>query len=257
VGASRYTYGGALLLLLASVELVDGSRPRTRAAVIGLAAAVAFASLAGYGQLYTEGRNHQVIAKDLEVELTALELARGHVAPDLQWDPVRMPTIAAGLYLAAVRDLGSPAPPLTQVRGDPEPRRLTFDRMSQSLDQVRLDPDAPGKPGNQALQVLQVGAGAASPRGGCVVYRPAPQGGTIEVRVPNRGLLITAAARGARPADVQVRRLADEFGPPVGQVWPAAPAKLVIDRDASSAPWAALITAYTTVSLCSSAPPGR
>jgi hypothetical protein len=257
VGASRYTYGGALLLLLAAVELVQGGRIGSRTAAIAIVAAVAFASLAGYGQLYAEGRNHQVIAKDLEVELTALDLARANVAPDLQWDPVRMPTIAAGTYFAAVDDLGSPAPPLAQVRLDPEPRRLTFDRMSQSLDHARLDAAAPGTPGHESVVAGPVGAGAASRRHGCVVYSPAPQGGTIQVRVPAEGLLITVDAKGARPVDVAVRRLADEFGPTIGQVWPAAPARLSVDRDTSPDPWWVLIGAYDRVSLCSDVPPGH
>ena len=201
VGASRYTYGGALLLLLAAVELVQGVRIGSRAAAIAIAAGVAFASLAGYGQLYAEGRNHQVIAKDLEVELTALELARANVPPDLQWDPVRMPTILAGTYFAAVDDLGSPAPPLAQVRLDPEPRRLTFDRMSQSLDHARLDAAAPGTAGHETV-VAGAGRGRSSDarRQAASVYSPAPQGGTIQVRVPAQGLLVTVAARARGPS---------------------------------------------------------
>ena len=124
--ASRYVYPGAIFLVLVLSELVPRARiPGGRVGVI--ASAVVLLVILGFSlhgnldQLRQGAAGLRDTSAYVKAELRAVELARGRVDAAFRPDPIRAPQVAAGGYLAAVDDLGSPADGLRTLR-----RRVDF-----------------------------------------------------------------------------------------------------------------------------------
>jgi hypothetical protein len=105
---SRYTYLLSILAILIAAELASGMRAsRPWLAVL---AVVALAAVAGNVQPLRDGSLQlQQWSSIVGGEFGAVEIAGASADPNWVPDPVRLPFVTAGAYLAAVRELGSPA----------------------------------------------------------------------------------------------------------------------------------------------------
>lgn len=110
-GASRYLYIDAFLILAALIEVVRGIHLRAsfarRAVTTALAVAAVASTWTGLTSLHNGARSLRSTSTYVRAELAALE----HSKPAANYHPDRrrMPVVTAGQYLAARRDLGSPA----------------------------------------------------------------------------------------------------------------------------------------------------
>jgi hypothetical protein len=105
--ASRYTYVGSVILLLLAVEAVREVRFRpalTGVLAVGTAAAVVF----GLQQLAFQGDVLRDRSAVVRTRLAAIEREAATVDPATRPDPVDIPGVTAGAYLATVDALGSP-----------------------------------------------------------------------------------------------------------------------------------------------------
>jgi hypothetical protein len=125
-GASRYIYIGAVFILLIAAEAASGIRTRGW----GLAAALillAGALIANIGALRAGERSLRTTDDSVRASLASVELAAPVVARPFVPEPVGAPQITAGRYLAASRDLGSPALTLGELGRAPERIRQIAD----------------------------------------------------------------------------------------------------------------------------------
>jgi hypothetical protein len=228
--ASRYLYPGAVFVILAVSELVPrlhvpGGRGGVIAAVAVLVLIVAVSLRGNVDQLRQGAAGLRDVSTYLKAELRAVELARGHVGAAFRPDPVRAPQIDAGGYLDAVRELGSPADLLADLRGQPGAVRNAADAVLVSALRVRLRP---------------VGA-VTSPVGGCILVTP-----DAHEDVPSRGPLVIST--GAAPARVAARVLGDDFAP-MGSVAENTDQKLSL-VPISAGPWHVRVDSSAPVRVC-------
>jgi hypothetical protein len=237
-----------IVLLLVAV-LVSRAPANTRARVV-ICAVAALTLLANLGEL----RRAERIPDEsgyVTTRLTATELVRDRVAPDFQPDPKRAPDIRARPYFAAIDAYGSPAVPLAEIQGRPEPQRQEADLVLVDLLDLSVTP-APG-PGRGA-QAPRPGAGRdveVRPEGGCVTARPSTATAVLEVELPAAGLTVTP--EGAASADVRVRRFADGYpGPALGSVASETSGRLAAPPpDRSPRPWHIQVATSEPFRICS------
>ena len=108
-GAPRYLYPGAIFLLLIAVEAARGLRV-SREALAALVVLLGFAAISNVGLLRNGAGYLRDQTAELDGALAAVRLAGPRVSPQFRPQPTVAPQIFAGSYLAAVKDLGSPAP---------------------------------------------------------------------------------------------------------------------------------------------------
>ena len=135
-GASRYVYVGAVFVVLLAADSIAELLPLRR--YVGDAVRVAFPVLAVLC-IWANASTFRSAASGLReasgyvgAELRALELtaATGTVDPAFHPDTTRIPQIAAGPYLAAVADLGSPAMATVALPDQPAGVREAIDRVA-------------------------------------------------------------------------------------------------------------------------------
>jgi hypothetical protein len=210
----RYIYAGALLVLLLGVELLRGVALPAWAGW-ALAVAAVFAAVSNLGDLRIAAGYLRGQAAITRADLAAAELARAVVSPaaELRSMPgfpfVRMRAIE---YLATARALGSPADTVSRLAGAPEGAREVADAELVRLERLALVPGGDASGGSPPAVERAVG-GTATPRGGCVRFRPAAAtpGATppaLELALPRGGLVLTSAGG---EADVKVRRFAAAY----------------------------------------------
>jgi len=247
-GAPRYLYPGAIFVLLIAIEAARGVRV-SREALAALLVVIAFASLSNVGAL----RNGAGYLRDQDAELdgalAALQLAAPHgVPPEFRPQPTVAPQIFAGSYLAAVKDLGSPAPAPAELPRLFGRGRTAADGTLRGAYGIALAP-APGRPGGQAPVVEKVEGAATQPRGACLRVQPQAAASALELTVPPAGLLIEPT-----DADVKVflRRFGDAYpADAVGDlVAGGKPMLLRIPSDASTAPWHARLALSGPARVC-------
>jgi hypothetical protein len=223
--ASRYLYIGGVFVLLGLAELLRGVRvPPLGTMVVVLVAVVAVR--ANLSNLDAGARGLESEAIGGRTELAAVELARDQVEFGYRPDPRRMPSLAAGPYLDAVDDLGSPAYDLGTAARAPDVYRAEADRVLFEALRVR------------------------------VTVEPAPAGDRpscrrVEPWVPTEVALDGAAlVTGDATTEVRLRRLSARAAiAPVAVTPPTASLVWIrIPRDASPRPWS--IEASAPVLLC-------
>jgi hypothetical protein len=226
--SSRYTYIGAVFVLLIVAELTAGLRPRRPAVIVMvLAAAVAIASSANF---LGQAANRYERKGDLErAGLAAIELTSESVDPGFALTPSVVRTgwapVVAGPYLAArERYGGSPAYRLDELRKAPQYARVAADRTLAAALELRLRP-LPAPPRSSSCQ--EVGADATS---GIVL----PAGGVVID--PGKG-----------DAVVRLDRFSGSFPVKLGTI-AGRPAEVAIPADPSSRPWRARFN--TAVRVC-------
>lgn len=226
--SSRYTYIGAVFVLLIVAELTAGVRPRRPAVIVMLlAAAVAIASSANF---LGQAANRYERKGDLErAGLTAIELTRESVDPAFALTPKAVHTgwapVVAGPYLATLdRYGGSPAYLPDELRAAAQYARVAADRALAAALGLRLRPAPAAAPGDSCQLV---GAGSAT-----------------GVALPAGGALVDP---GAKRTVVRVGRFSGSFPVKLGTVEGEA-VDLAIPADASSRPWLARFD--TAVRIC-------
>ncbi|MEA2421415.1 MAG: hypothetical protein QOF55_514, partial [Thermoleophilaceae bacterium] len=229
----RYLYPGGLLVLLIAAEALRGWRPSRRGLIL-VGVVVLFGVLSGLKGFKDGANGLRATEGVFQAELTPLEIGAGHMSPDFQPDQQRAPQVVTGLYLDAVRSIGSsPAYTESQLASLDEGRKQLADGVFVRGYGLALTPGA------------AVGAGAApvadptseavvQTRGSCVVGRSVnPAGGaSVALMVPPDGISLRAPG-----ASVSLRRFADGFGGVPPLQGDASNAALRIPRDRSARPW--------------------
>jgi hypothetical protein len=217
--SSRYTYIGAVFVLLIGAELAAGLRPRRPAVIVMLlAAAVAIASSANF---LGQAANRYERKGNLErAGLAAIELTRDSVDPAFALTPQTVHTgwapVIAGPYLAALdRYGGSPAYAPDELRTAPAYAHVAADRTLAAALGLHLQPAS-----SEALPSACHRVDSDSPTG---------------VPLPSGGALIDP---GNKTVVVRLGRFSRSFPVKLGTV-EGEPAELAIPADASSRPWLA------------------
>ena len=212
--APRYLYPGVLFLLLVAVEAARGTRVASRGAAAALLVVLALVTV-GHVRALRDGAGYlRDQATSLDGSLAAMRLVPPRkLQPGFQPAPVVAPQIHAGDYLAAVQDLGTPAPRAAALPHLYERAREAADDTLARAYGVRLVP-------------LFV-----KPRGAC---RRAP----VDLELPPRGLIVASDGGTAKAG---VRRYADVYRP-AGAVTPNTARWLTVPRDASPTPWRVRVT---------------
>ena len=201
---ARYLYMSAVLILALAVTVPP--RPLLGAwGALVVGGATALLCVSGAGLFKEGGATHLYNTSVLLPKLTALEVARGHVAPNLQPDPQTNPDLTAGGYYRARDKYGTPALSVDQLRREPDIRRQYFDTQLVIAEGLKLVP-----------------GGRAS--GSC-------QNGPQATLTPGRSYVLTAAA----PAALQLRRLGADYTASTMSL--TGTATLALPPDRLAAPW--------------------
>jgi hypothetical protein len=226
---SRYQYAGSIFLLLLLAQLGRGVRFSPRA-MLGVVAAIAVATLPNLVTLHDADNFLRYNARIDKAELTAIELARDEVDPDLLIEPIggqldpsaelafrggTLETttdalIPAGRYLRAVSDFGSPAYSLSDLAEAPDYARQAADLELGVAYGLRLIPPSSVPP---------------------TLCRRS----SAEQEVPPGSFLIMAPTRAT--VGVSLRRFGDAYSIDLGAVPAGAKRTLTIPPDSSPTPW--------------------
>jgi hypothetical protein len=197
-------------------------------AVVAMAVAVV-----NLGAFRDAAKDLRLQAQLTRAQVTALDIGRPIVKPDFVVNGFY--GIDARSYFSAESANGTPAVSPAQLASGPEDERKEAD-----LQLIRIHQIAPhlstGRPGLGTRPVVDsVAGGSVTERGGCVAFRPAAgtSAGTLAVRVPAGGLLLTAEEGAAK---LSVRRFAGEFQA-LGSLAASSPATLRIAPDRADQPW--------------------
>jgi hypothetical protein len=240
----RYIYPGTLAVLLVAAEAARGVR-LGRGGVVVLYA-VAAISLATNVALLRDGSNKlRARATQIRTDLTAVEVGGGRLGP-------RAPTsalprafdtstllravlrlrgqqnVATG-YIEAVRQYGSPAFSLPELRAQPEPVRAHADAALADSLGLRLQPTS--APARRCHRIT------------------GQSGGGTSFRLPAGGVVLRT--KGAS-APLTLRRFGTAFTVQAGQLARGVPMMLSVPRDSAPDPWYAS-TSTTPLSICSPA----
>ncbi len=244
--ASRYLYPGALFLLLIAIEAGAGARLSRRGlAVLGpllLGALIANVGAMRDGAGFLRDR-----AAELEGGLAATRLAQQGLSPSFQPEPQTAPQIRADFYLAAVKELGSPVPPPSELPTLFQSSRMHADATLERAYDLQLGPGA--TPGGSAPKVEFADKAGLVARGPCVAITAQGPGAAAQLVLPRGGLTVVPDNGGAK---VTLRRFADGYGGPKLGAVPrgAGPTAVRIRADASTVPWRAQLEVDGVVRAC-------
>lgn len=251
----RYTYLGAVLIVLIGVELLRGIRTSPRTTVLA-GAFVALFALAGTAVLRNGSQSLRANSETVTAELGALELAEARAPATYQPDPTRAPQITAGPYLHVVRAIGStPADSAAQIADTYSASRNAADAVLLALDVPAPAPLVPGK--NSLLApapaLLALSGGVSGQRGRCVTLAPQPRGSLTAVFVlPPGGVAIHD--EGNTPTSLALRRFGDVFDPLSSTVAGRSVAALSLPADSSATPWQLQVVTASRLSVCGIVP---
>ena len=230
--STRFIFPGTIVVLLVAVEAARGVRLGTTALVAIYAVAVL--ALATNVRLLVDGAAGLRDAGATErVSLGAVELAGGRVgdeyASGLNGAMLRRTgegDVATG-YLAAVREFGSPAFPVSELSSESDPIRQLADRQLADALGVHLEP-------------------STAPPTRCRRITGEPGAGTSFELPPGGAVLRTSG----EPAELRLRRFATTFAnDPVGSLEPGVPTSVVIPPDAAPDPWYGSVP-LTAIEIC-------
>jgi hypothetical protein len=244
-GAPRYLYPGAVFILLIVVEAARGVR-LSRGALAALAIVLAGVTLSNVGALRNGAGFLRDQTADLDGALAALQLAAPHgVSPQFRPQLTVAPQIFAGSYLAAVKQLGSPAPAPSELPRLFGRSRAMADGTLQGAYGLALAPAPTGTPSGPAPTGEAENATRTSSKGSCLSSKPQSSAATLDLTVPAGGVEIEGTAK------VFLRRFGDQFPPnAIGGAVAGQPAALKIPADASTAPWHARLALSGPVRVC-------
>lgn len=248
---SRYTYLGAVVIVLVAVELLRGVPIAPRATAVA-AVIVAVSIITGLTLIRNAAPARLENGEALTAELGALELAAAYAPPGYAVDLTRAPTLRAGPYLHTVRAMGS-SPALSPARllsAKPVPRAAA-DTTLLALETPRLTPLASTAPSHStgAPHVLALASGASRLRGGCIVLTPTAAAGMTAVFALRKASALLED-RGAAPVTLGLRRFGEPFDPLAQPVQPRHALALSIPPDSSPVPWQLQTSSTSSISVC-------
>ncbi len=249
--SSRYTYLGAVVIVLVGVELLRGITISPH--VAGLAAAIVAVSIAAGLTIMKNATPARLEnGEAVTAELGALELAAAYARPDYQVDPTRAPTLAAGPYLHAVRAIGSsPAHTPAKIIASEPDARAAADATLLALEIPKLAALTSMHMATHASapSLLALTAGIQVRRGGCLDLTPVSSSTmTATIDLPRDGILIED--RGARLLSMALKRFATGFSAIPHTVSPHSGISLSIPGDSSTIPWQLQANSSSPFSLC-------
>jgi hypothetical protein len=214
--ASRYLYVGAVFIALIASEASAGATLPRGWAALGVVLLIG-AIVGNLGALRAAERSFESSDASVRASLAAVEVAAPVVAPTFVPEPLNAPQVTAGPYLAAVRDLGSPALTLPELERAPAGTRSHSDQVLEQAERLAPVPVARAIFGTSRPMIEASSGGRVVQVGLCDRLLPTVRPGILGVGVPpGRELLVHAAAGKAAP--ISLRRLAATFGAPLGFV---------------------------------------
>jgi hypothetical protein len=216
----RYAYAGAVLVLLVGAEAARGVRlsPASLAALYLIAVLALGANVA---RLRTGAHFYRDFATSLRANLTAVELARGHVRPGFTLQPQpSLQYMAAGPYLSAVARIGSPAYSVAELVRQSERVRHATDLELVAAMGTAISAHPKGEPVDPCQRFIGV-------RRRILTFRVGPT-----------GVMLYSRAAG----QASLRRFALSSTVPVGSLAANRPVDLRIPIDRSMRPWHLSIT---------------
>ncbi len=230
---ARYIYPGAIAVLLVAVEAARGVRIQRRGMTI-LYAVVVISLATNIALLRDGSKSARTNSRLSRADLTALELDRGRLGPNF---PIAFGMRAklretgegntATGYLAAVRQFGSPAFSLPELRTQDDLTRHEADAAVADANGILLTPTSPAR--GQCAQIRgKVGQG-------------------VSFELPAGGAVLRSSGT---TAPLALRRFGSAFTIPAGQLIPGKWMMLSLPRDSAPDPWYAATTAAPLL-ICS------
>jgi MFS family permease len=255
-GASRYVYISAVFILIAAVGTLEWRR-LSPAVWASVGIVIALAWLSNLHPLTDYAKDRTQVDAEVRAELGAAEVVGSAASPGFQPDVHHLPWMHLGEYLAAVKDLGSPAFTPRQIAQEPEDNRELADNVM--LDAESLSLDQPGAEGlhtavpaailhSRGMLIERVPV-AGTP-GGCTRLTPSISGGAANVSVaPCHALYVSIGGTGL--LSIHAHRFASRAPRPL-RVVPAArtPAVLRFPADSLALPWHVRLAPTTPTTIC-------
>jgi hypothetical protein len=217
---ARYVYGGGILVLLVAAEAARGVR-LSPAALAALYLIALLALGANVARLRMGVHFYRDFASSLRANLTAVELARGHVSPGFTLQPQpSLQYIAAGPYLTSAARIGSPAYSVAELVRQPEGVRHGTDLELVAAMGIAISPHAKSEQFGGCRRFVGVGRSL-------LTFPVGPAG-------------VMLYSRTAR--QVSLRRFASRSTVPVGSLPANRPVDLRIPTDRSMQPWHLSVT---------------
>jgi hypothetical protein len=252
--ATRYIFPGVVVLLLLLAELAGHVRFATRRALVAagaVAAVLLFAIVCNAIVLERNARMWAAAGSRLRAELTAVDLARGHVDPEFRAEDPTVPVapgqprsfgLAARGYFATASDFGSPAFTPAELRFQPAPIRETADRVLAPALALHLSPVATKPPTRNPRPRVLATTGAVRPSSpGCRRTLSGGPSPSAQLELPRRGVALVGANQATA---LTLARFGDSYSvplePPSSRV-----AQLRIPPDADPTPWRLLVRGFT------------
>jgi len=236
--SSRYQLPGAVFVLLVAAELMRGVKLDRRA--VRVAAAIALAAVVGNTIcLYRAYDSYLGTTEIIRADLAALEIARESVDPGLRLTESISETsfvgVAAGPYLDAADELGSPAYTTEELQAAPARPRLAADQVLLNALGLALEPARPPAE-TPARAAPASGEPVAVPRDGCVTV---PRGSDpAPLVLPPGGAVVAATSEPL--SGIALTRFAPASEPGVAFPAAIAPGEAMavrIPADLSGTPW--------------------
>ena len=250
--ASRYVFPGVIMLLLLICETARGVQVTGRSARLAAWAVVVVFAIGLYSNSIALDKNARAWAstgKQVSAELTALELARGHVKPTFRpEDPnaaVQIPStnlgISAAGYFTIQDAYGSPAFSTSELLTEPlEDRRVADIVLARALD-LRLRPVPSIRPSSKATRPQVVATQTASRDAGpsCITLTPGGGPAASQILLPRGGVAMSTS--GGEPVGLFLGRF-DGSAYPLERLQSREAGLLVIPPDADQTRWRLFIT---------------
>jgi hypothetical protein len=226
---ARYVYPGAFLALLITAEAARGMR-LSRTALLAIFAVAAIALWGNLARLRDGANFYRAFSLSLRGELTAIEVARGHVSSSfVPPGPGTFDSLQAGPYLAAVDRIGSPAFTPTELTRQSEGVRHSAD--SALVPALGIGVETPPR-GTRRVACRRLGASG---------------GDLVRLAVDPPGVLL----RSPVSASVVIRRFATTSSVSAGTLPADKLRVLSIPADRYRSPWYVAITpAPRPVTVC-------
>jgi hypothetical protein len=247
---SRYTYLGAVVIVLVGVELLRGVRVSPRATALASVMVLYFA-VTSLTLLHAGASGLRTTSKKVAAELGALELAAAYAPPLYRPDPQLAPNVVAGLYLHTVRSIGSsPADTPAQIAASDPTARVGADGVLMAVEAPRLSALGATRASSlaPAPTVIALSSATQSQHAGCVDLVPSAGATMVAALIlPSGG--VTIRDRGSGPASLAYRRFGEPFASPTSLA-PGSAAVLRPARDASDVPWQLQASSTSALVVC-------
>jgi hypothetical protein len=255
-GTSRYVYPSAVFILIAAVGLLQWRRFSPRAwALFGLI--IAAASLSNAYPLFNYAKDRTQVDAEVRDALGAAQMVGSAGNPSFLPDAHHLPWLHLGEYLAAVKQLGSPAFTPKQIASQPEDDRELADSVILHAEPLPLI-----QPSSRTLLTavpapvdssagLIVDRTTVAPNTTCTRLTPgSPEGRATITVAPGQALYISM--RGEGHVAIYVRRLAQKMPPQPLHLLQSAgtPALVSFPHDASTLPWHVELVPTARTAVC-------